>query len=86
LGVSRPQGGPSKKQELADYLVFVANTTSTKPAQSLVDLFAERGAWEETMLDKIGKAHGRKDANAVMKLVGELLHEGPGAQGQAHGT
>jgi hypothetical protein len=64
----------------------MARTTSTKTADSLIDVLGEQVAREEAMLAKIQEAHGRGDANAVMKLVGEFF-SGPGNEkGPSHGA
>jgi hypothetical protein len=44
----------------------------------LVEMLAERGRYEEAILDQIKEAYDREDSTAVMTFVGRLLYAGPG--------
>jgi len=45
----------------------------------LVEMLAERGRYEEAVLERIKRAYDENDLRAVMDLLGKLFYEGPGA-------
>lgn len=45
---------------------------------ALVEMLAERGRYEEALIDQIKEAYDRDDSAAVMTCVGRLLYAGPG--------
>jgi hypothetical protein len=64
----------------------MARTTSTKTADSLIDVLGEQVAREEAMLAKIQEAHGRGDAEMVMLLLGEFFSGTKNEKVPGHGA
>ncbi len=59
-------------------------TSSTKTADSLIDVLAGQVEREEAMLARIQEAHGRGDADTVMKLLGEFFSGSGTEKGASH--
>jgi hypothetical protein len=64
----------------------MARTTSSKTADSLIDVLGEQVAREEAMLARIQEAHGRGDAATVMQLLGQFFSGSGNEKGPGHGA